>query len=276
MSQFYPLDPFLHCCPPAFLSLSLKLWDWIIQTLPSVWTPVSLPGKFHGHRSLTATVRGVVKSRTRLSMHTNATFIARASQVALVVKNLPGSAVGIRDAGSIPGWESCPGGGNGNPLQNSCLGNPMDRGAQRVTVREMAKSQTRLKRLSTELSESCSVRSCWRSLQCESPCRCCPDRHFHSHFEWDCEGGSQIWASPVPSTVCVLPGSRSQVAFSLRQPWGSREAGDFSDNSSAIEVGASTPGPQWEEESVSGCPQGSGGPLYSTTAGFEKSQQYSG
>ena len=42
-----------------------------------------------------------------------------------------------------------PGGGNGNPLQNSCLGNPMDRGAWPATVHGVAKSQTRLKRLST-------------------------------------------------------------------------------------------------------------------------------
>ena len=50
--------------------------------------------------------------------------------------------------------------------------------------------------------------------------------------------------SSVPSMVCVLPDGRSQVTFFLKQPWDSREAGDFSDKSSAIEVGASTPGPQ--------------------------------
>jgi len=45
-----------------------------------------------------------------------------ASQAALVVRNL-------RDVGSIPGSGRCPGGGHGNPLQYSCLENPMDRGA---------------------------------------------------------------------------------------------------------------------------------------------------
>jgi len=45
------------------------------------------------------------------------------------VKNLPASAGDIRDAGSIPGWGRSPGGGNGNPLQYSCLENPMDGGA---------------------------------------------------------------------------------------------------------------------------------------------------
>ena len=51
----------------------------------------------------------------------------RASQVALVVKNLPTSAGDARDVGSIPGLGRFAGVGNGNPLQYSCLGNPMDR-----------------------------------------------------------------------------------------------------------------------------------------------------
>jgi len=48
----------------------------------------------------------------------------RASQVALVVKNPPASAGGIRDAGSIPGLGRFPGGGHSNSLQYSCLENP--------------------------------------------------------------------------------------------------------------------------------------------------------
>ena len=51
------------------------------------------------------------------------------SQVALVVKNPPANAGDVRDVGSIPGSEKSPRGGNGNPLQDSCLENPMDRGA---------------------------------------------------------------------------------------------------------------------------------------------------
>ena len=47
-------------------------------------------------------------------------------QVVLLVKNLPANAGDIRDAGSIPGWGRFPGGGHGNPLQYSCLKNPMD------------------------------------------------------------------------------------------------------------------------------------------------------
>ena len=50
-----------------------------------------------------------------------------ASQVALVVKNPPASAGDVRDAGSVPGLGRFPGGGHDNPLQYSCLENPMDR-----------------------------------------------------------------------------------------------------------------------------------------------------
>ena len=52
-----------------------------------------------------------------------------ASQVALVVKNPPANAGDARDTGSIPGSGRSFGEGYGNPLQYSCLKNPMDRGA---------------------------------------------------------------------------------------------------------------------------------------------------
>ena len=48
------------------------------------------------------------------------------SQVALVIKNSPGDAGDIKDTGSIPGLGRFPGEVNGNPLQYSCLENPMD------------------------------------------------------------------------------------------------------------------------------------------------------
>ena len=59
-----------------------------------------------------------------------------------VVKNLPASAGGTRDSGSIPGSERSPGGGNGNPLQYSYLEAPTDRGAWRATGHGISKSQT--------------------------------------------------------------------------------------------------------------------------------------
>ena len=52
--------------------------------------------------------------------------------VALVIKNLPANAGDIGDAVLISESGRSPGGGHGNPLQNSCLENPMDRGARRA------------------------------------------------------------------------------------------------------------------------------------------------
>ena len=68
--------------------------------------------------------------------------------MALVVKNLPASAGGIRDVGSIPGSRRSPGGGHGDPFQYSCLENPMDRGVLWATVHGLTKSCTQLKGLS--------------------------------------------------------------------------------------------------------------------------------
>ena len=64
--------------------------------------------------------------------------------------DLPGSSDGkatasnAGDLGSIPGWGRSPGEGNGNPLQYSCLENPMDRAAWQATAHGVAKSRTRL------------------------------------------------------------------------------------------------------------------------------------
>ena len=64
-----------------------------------------------------------------------------ASQVALVVKNLPDNAEDVGDAGLIPGSGRSPGEGNGTPLQYSCLENPMDGGARWVIVHGATKSE---------------------------------------------------------------------------------------------------------------------------------------
>ena len=65
-----------------------------------------------------------------------------ASQVTLVVKNSPANAEDIRDAGLIPGLGRSPGGGHSNPLQYSCLKNPVDRGAWRAKVHVVTESDT--------------------------------------------------------------------------------------------------------------------------------------
>ena len=66
----------------------------------------------------------------------------RATKVVLVVKNPPASARDVRDGGSIPGLGRSPGGGNGSPLQFSCLENPTDRRVWRATVHGVGKSRT--------------------------------------------------------------------------------------------------------------------------------------
>ena len=67
----------------------------------------------------------------------------------VVVKNQPANAGDIRDSGLSSGSERSPGGGHGNPLQNSCLEHPMDRRDRQATVHRVIKSQTRLKQQST-------------------------------------------------------------------------------------------------------------------------------
>ena len=88
-------------------------------------TPVLLPGKSHGRRSLVqAAVHGVAEGQTQLS---NFTFTFHFSL-------------------------SCIGEGNGNPLQCSCLENPRDGGAWWAALYGVAQSRTRLKRLSSSSS----------------------------------------------------------------------------------------------------------------------------
>ena len=96
-----------------------SILEWRRQWHP---TPVLLPGKSHGRRSLVGcSPRGREESDTTERLHFDFSL-------------------------------SCIGGGNGNPLQCSCLENPMDRGAWRAAVYGVAQSQTRLKRLSSSSS----------------------------------------------------------------------------------------------------------------------------
>ena len=62
-----------------------------------------------------------------------------ASQLMLMLKNPPASTGDIRDMGSIPGLGRCPRRGHGNPLQYSCLENPMDRGVWQAIVHGVAR-----------------------------------------------------------------------------------------------------------------------------------------
>ena len=72
------------------------------------------------------------------------------SVVALAVKNPCANAGDVRDLGSISGLGRSPGGRHGNPLQYSCLENPMDRGTWQAAVHGVTKSWTQLKQLSVQ------------------------------------------------------------------------------------------------------------------------------
>ena len=66
-----------------------------------------------------------------------------------MVKNPSDSSGSTRDSGLIPGLGRAPGGGHSNPLQCSCLENPLDRGAWWATVHRVTKSGTGMKEFST-------------------------------------------------------------------------------------------------------------------------------
>ena len=91
-----------------------------------------------------------------LTLHLPDVF-CEASQVVLVVKNPPANAGDLRDGVLISGLGRSPGGGHGNPLQYSCLENPMDRGICWAIIHRVSKSQTRLKRLNTHTGVSCTA-----------------------------------------------------------------------------------------------------------------------
>ena len=101
--------------------------DWGVH---NSWVPVHLLGLAHN--------LGRNRNFAVFSGHHGA------SQVALVVKNPPTNSGDTRNVGLIPGWGRSPGGWHGNPLQYSCLENPMDREAWWAAVHKVAKSQTRL------------------------------------------------------------------------------------------------------------------------------------
>ena len=121
----------LYVCVPS--SLSLSSVDGHLSCFYVLATEKSAAKD----REVHASFLNLVLSRYMLR--------SRASQVTLVVKNLPAHAGDVRDTALIPGSGRSPGGGNGNPLQYSCLENPMDRGAWWATVHGVAKSRAQLK-----------------------------------------------------------------------------------------------------------------------------------
>ena len=93
-----------------------------------------------------AAVYGVAQSQTRLKQlsSSSSSMLNAVVPGGAVVKNVPANLRGRRDTGLIPGSGRFSGGGNGNPLQYSCLENSMDRGVWQATVHRVTKSQTLL------------------------------------------------------------------------------------------------------------------------------------
>ena len=85
-----------------------------------------------------------------------------------MVKNPPANGGDVREAGSIPGLGRSPGGGLGNPLQYSCLENPMDRGARWATVPRVAQSWPGLKQLSTHAKANVSMMETYYIINSQS------------------------------------------------------------------------------------------------------------
>ena len=109
--------------------MKVKSQSEVVQSCPTLYDPMdcSPPG---------SSVHGIFQARV---LEWGA--IAFSNQAALMIKNLSANAVDARDMGSILGLGRSPGGGNGNPLQYSCLRNPVDRGVWWTTVHKVAQCQ---------------------------------------------------------------------------------------------------------------------------------------
>ena len=121
----------------------IKMFKIITHQGNAVKTTVKYTAYIYPYNSavlLLGTFLGEMNTFIHKKTHIRIIVIA-SHQVALVVKNPPTSEGDIRDVGSIPGSGRSPGEGSGNPLQYSCLENPVDRGAWKLQV---AKSQTGL------------------------------------------------------------------------------------------------------------------------------------
>ena len=141
------------------------------------------------------------------------TVDVQASQVALVVKNLPANAGDIRDVGSIPGLGRSPGGGHVNPLQYSCLENPMDRGAWQAAVPRVTKSRRWLKQLSMCMHSWFTVLCLFLLYSKVTQLSICIDIFFHilfhyrssQHIEYSslcCTGGSCLFILHI--IICIF------------------------------------------------------------------------
>ena len=141
-----PDGPVLVSFSIAFLSLTLSLLECVCYVCVSDF--VFCTSKNQSQIFIVF----IIKQNMKLKTWSIGPFLSPPSSKMLASLNSQQSlrstsqvaAHNVGDSGLIPGWGRSPGGGNGNPLQYSCLENFMDRGAQRCTVHRVAKSRTRL------------------------------------------------------------------------------------------------------------------------------------
>ena len=132
----------------------MTVWDEQWRNSPYIYMdPFSLKLSSHSGCQVSFMCYTVTWNLLLLVIHFKySSIFSGASQVVLVVKNPPTKAGDPRDAGLISTLRRSHGGGNGSPLQYSCLENPIDRGAWRATVQRVTQSQTQLKWLGNSSS----------------------------------------------------------------------------------------------------------------------------
>ena len=132
-----PHFPFLQTVESSYLVLeTLSSWEVCVCTYPSLgicrglitgplWIPNS-PGAQVPSIKWCDVVSPLYHRYGRITLYVHTYAYTRASQVALVVRNLPANAGGARDVGLIPGFGRSPGERNSTPFQYSCLGSPTE------------------------------------------------------------------------------------------------------------------------------------------------------
>ena len=145
--------------------------------------------------------------------------VLRDFQVALVVKNLSANAGDLRDVGLILGSGRCPGGGHGNPLQYSCLENPMDRGAWLAMVLGFIKSQTWLKQLSTHVHGFLSYRIVLFCSSKDNTEPSCPSRSI-LHPPFPCHVSQRlVFLHDLSRISCPLASGQIQLRCVPSRRW---------------------------------------------------------
>ena len=175
-----------------------------------------------------------------------------ASQVTLMVKNPSANARDIRYVGSIPGSGRSFGGEHSNPLQYSCLENPMDRGAWWATIHRVTKSQTWLKHLSSSSSWEDIGRRIIR-LQSSSPvtraiASLVPESNPLALYKHTKFLGRRVWVE-IQSKQSTPPREKCLPCVVVRRPQSALGLSLFSPSPGTVQASSETPG-----SSISGTP----------------------